>query len=136
MPIQESAAGDLAIRAPSSSIPEIHRLSLSINSLIASLHGVEERRQELMADLAHELRTPVTVIYGYVEMFEDGLAVSPDITRQMLTEMARFQRLISDMLELSKVEAGHFPLSLNSFQLAPVVKSVLTMLKEQAAQAR
>jgi hypothetical protein len=40
------------------------------------------------------------------------------------------------MLELSKVEAGHFPLSLNSFQLAPVVKSVLTMLKEQAAQAR
>lgn len=134
--VRQAAAGDLATRAPSSSIPEIHRLSLSINSLIASLHGVEERRQELMADLAHELRTPMTVIYGYVEMFEDGLAVSSEITQQMLAEMGRCHRLISDMLELAKVEAGHFPLFLDSFQPLPVVRSVLTMLKEQAAQAQ
>jgi signal transduction histidine kinase len=133
--VRKAAAGDLASRVPSSSIPEIHRLSLSINSLIASLHGVEERRQELMADLAHELRTPVTVIYGYVEMFEDGLVVSPEITQQMLTEMERFQRLIADMLELSKVEAGHFPLFLDTFQFLPLVESVLTMLKDQATQA-
>lgn len=133
--VRQAAAGDLTQRAPSSSIPEIHRLSLSINSLIASLHGVEERRQELMADLAHELRTPITVIYGYVEMFEDGLAVSPEITQPMLSEMERLERLIRDMLELSKVEAGHLPLYLESFQPLPVLHDVLQMLREQASQA-
>ncbi|WP_017301688.1 sensor histidine kinase [Nodosilinea nodulosa] len=133
--VRQAAAGDLATRVPSSSIPEIHRLSLSINSLIASLHGVEERRQELMADLAHELRTPMTVIYGYVEMFEDGLAVSPEITQPMLTEMERLEHLIADMLELSKVEAGHLPLYLESFQPVPVLRDVLQMFREQAVLA-
>jgi signal transduction histidine kinase len=135
--VRQAAAGDLATRAPSSSIPEIHRLSLSINSLIASLHGVEERRQELMADLAHELRTPITVIYGYVEMFEDGLAVSPEITQANAHRngaMSSADQLIC--WNSAKVEAGHFPLFLDSFQpLANGESCVLAMLKEQAAQA-
>lgn len=133
--VRQAAAGDLVTRAPASHIPEIHRLSLSINSLIASLQGVEKRRQELMADLAHELRTPMTVIYGYVEMFQDGLPVSPEITQPMLSEMERLERLIADMLELSKVEAGHLPLNLESFQPVPVLRDVLQMLSEQASLA-
>jgi signal transduction histidine kinase len=133
--VRRAAAGELSVRVSPSQIPEIHRLGISINGLITSLQGVEERRQELMADLAHELRTPLTVIYGYVEMFEDGLAVTPESTQPMLKEMERIQRLIQDMLELSKIEAGHLPIFWNTFEPLPIVESVLKMLQDQAMQA-
>jgi len=82
----------------------------------------------LTSDLAHELRTPVTVIHGYLEMLNDSvMEITPEIRCQLLQEAGRLQRLISSLLELSKVEAGYLPLNLQSYLPQPLMQEVLSI---------
>ncbi|MEX0269564.1 sensor histidine kinase [Leptolyngbyaceae cyanobacterium UHCC 1019] len=129
-------AGDLAMRIPACSIPEIHRLGMSFNNLAASLEGVEQRRRELTSDLAHELRTPVTVIHGYLEMLNTGkIAFHPNIGSQMVQETDRIQRLVNNVLELSKLEAGYLPLQLQALQPFPILNRVATTFESECLKA-
>lgn len=125
--IRRFASGELNVRVPSSRIPEINRLGMSFNHMAVSLQNSEQRRRELISDLAHELRTPVTVIHGYLEMLDEGVTeLTPKIRRQMLQETGRLQRLINDLLELSKVEDGHLSLNFCSFSPCPLIKNLLS----------
>ncbi len=129
-------AGDLATRIPACNIPEIHRLGMSFNNLAASLEGVEQRRRELTSDLAHELRTPITVIHGYLEMLNNGrIAFHPDIGSQMIQETDRIQRLVNNVLELSKLEAGYLPLHLQALQPSPLLNRVATTFEAECLKA-
>ncbi len=124
--MQAFAAGDLTARAPHISIPEINRFANSFNHLAISLQGVEDRRRELTSDLAHELRSPITVIHGYLEMLSAGMTqITPDILGQMSQEIERLMRLVDDLLELSKVETGYLPLQLEPLPLAPLLKEMI-----------
>jgi signal transduction histidine kinase len=130
--IQIFQTGDLTMRVPACSIPEIHRLGMSFNHLAASLQGVEQRRRELTSDLAHELRTPVTVIHGYLEMLNAGkIAFSSTIGKQMLEETDRIQRLVNHVLELSKLEAGYLPLHLQELPPLPILNRVVTTFEAE-----
>ncbi|MDX2239716.1 MAG: HAMP domain-containing sensor histidine kinase [Leptolyngbyaceae cyanobacterium bins.302] len=134
--IQTFQSGDLTVRVRPSSIPEIHQLGLSFNNLASSLEGVEQRRRELMSDLAHELRTPVTVIHGYLEMLNtDKIPFNPTIGSQMSQETERIQRLVNNVLELSKLEAGYLPLQLQPLQPVPILNHVLTMFEPECLKA-
>lgn len=134
--IHEFQAGDLTMRIPACAIPEIHRLGMSFNNLAASLEGVEHRRRELTSDLAHELRTPVTVIHGYLEMLNTGkIAFHPDIGGQMVQETDRIQRLVNNVLELSKLEAGYLPLQLQVLQPFPILNQVATTFEAECLKA-
>ena len=130
--IHSFQTGDLATRIPACDIPEIHRLGMSFNNLAASLEGVEQRRRELTSDLAHELRTPVTVIHGYLEMLNNGrIAFHPDIGSQMIQETDRIQRLVNNVLELSKLEAGYLPLQLQVLHPSPILNRVATTFEAE-----
>lgn len=136
MALQTFQSGDLAVRVPPCSIPEIHRLGLSFNHLAASLQGVEQRRRELTSDLAHELRTPVTVIHGYLEMLDTGrIQFNPTIGSQMSQETQRIQRLVDNVLELSKLEAGYLPLHLQTLQPVPLLNHVITLFEAECLKA-
>ncbi|PZV17898.1 MAG: two-component sensor histidine kinase [Leptolyngbya sp.] len=129
-------SGDLSMRIPACSIPEIHRLGMSFNNLAASLEGVEQRRRELTSDLAHELRTPVTVIHGYLEMLNTGrIAFNPAIGGQMVQETDRIQRLVNNVLELSKLEAGYLPLQLQALQPVAILNRVATTFEPECLKA-
>ncbi len=130
------AAGDLTARAPHISIPEINRFANSFNHLAISLQGVEERRRELTSDLAHELRSPITVIHGYLEMLNAGMTqINPSILGQMSQEIERLMRLVDDLLELSKIETGYLPLQLQPLPLAPLLKEMITNFTPASLQA-
>jgi signal transduction histidine kinase len=134
--MQAFATGDLTARAPHISIPEINRFANSFNHLAISLQGVEERRRELTSDLAHELRSPITVIHGYLEMLNAGMTqMNPDILAQMAQEIERLMRLVDDLLELSKIETGYLPLQLQPLYLAPILKEMVTTFKAASLQA-
>ncbi|MEH1778420.1 MAG: HAMP domain-containing sensor histidine kinase [Nostoc sp.] len=125
--MQAFATGDLTARAPHISIPEINSLANSFNHLAISLQGVEERRQELTSNLAHELRSPITVIHGYLEMINVGMTqITSNILGQMTQEIERLIRLVDDLLELSKVETGYLPLELQPLPLEPLLKEIVT----------
>ncbi len=134
--MQAFATGDLTARAPHISIPEINRFANSFNHLAISLQGVEERRRELTSDLAHELRSPITVIHGYLEMLSAGMTqMNRDILAQMTQEIERLMRLVGDLLELSKLETGYLPLQLQPLPLAPLLKEIITNFTPASVQA-
>ncbi len=134
--VRSFASGNLTARVPDSPILEINRLSMSFNHMAISLQGVEERRRELMSDLAHELRSPITVIHGYLELINTGVAhLTPDIQAQMSQEAARLIRLVNDLLELSKIEDGYLPLQPQVIALAPILKGLVTTFTAASLQA-
>jgi len=126
------AAGELNARLPKSDIPEINRLGASFNSMAASLEGVEARRRELIGDMTHELRTPLTVVRGYLEELADGeIEPSPEIYQQLAKETKRLERLVNDLQELSKAEAGYLPINMQSVNLRPLLESLVNRFADQ-----
>jgi hypothetical protein len=129
---QKFAAGKLNARLPKSEIPELNRLGVSFNSMAASLEGVEARRRELIGDMTHELRTPLTVVRGYLEELADGeIEPSAEIYHQLAKETKRLERLVNDLQELSKAEAGYLPINIQSVNLRPLLESLVQRFTDQ-----
>lgn len=107
------ASGRYAERVPVTSDDEIGLLAASFNTMATSLEATERRRLELVGDVAHELRTPLATIDGYLEGIEDGIIKPRDETWAMLRgETARLSHLVDDLQELWRAEARQVPLSL------------------------
>jgi len=119
------SAGQMDSRVPSIAIPELNRLGQSFNRMADDLEGVEQRRRELVSDLTHELRTPLTVLEGYLEGLEDGtFDASPDIYGRLTKETRRMRRLVEDLQELSKLEAGYLPIDAQAFDISPLLEAI------------
>jgi signal transduction histidine kinase len=129
---QKFAAGDLAERVPGSDIPELNQLSVSFNSMASSIRDVEQRRRELISDLTHELRTPLTVVRGYLEELADGrIDGTPELYLRLIRETRRLERLIHDLQELSKAEAGYLSIDCKSLNLRPLLVSLVERFADQ-----
>jgi histidine kinase len=117
---RQIADGDYHARVPSASADEIGELAASFNSMAQALEETEQRRTRLIGDVAHELRTPLSTIRGYLEGgLRDGVVQpSDELWEQLDHAAARIQRLVLDLEELSRVESGS--ISLNVQSLAPV----------------
>ncbi|MBN4002287.1 HAMP domain-containing sensor histidine kinase [Nostoc sp. LPT] len=129
---QKFAAGQMDARLPVSDIPELSGLSTSFNRMAASLEGVEARRREVIGDMTHELRTPLTVVRGYLEELADGeIEASPEIYRRLAKETRRLERLVNDLQELSKAEAGYLPINIQRVNLHPLLESLVEKFSDQ-----
>ncbi|OLP16717.1 two-component sensor histidine kinase [Leptolyngbya sp. 'hensonii'] len=129
---REFSTGNLQARLPESEIPELARLANSFNHMAVNLEGVEQRRRELIGDLTHELRTPLTVLQGYLEGLADGtIDPSSDIYQRLARETTRLKRLVDDMQELSKAEAGYLPINLQPIDLPPLLASMIAKFSDQ-----
>ncbi|MEH2239256.1 sensor histidine kinase [Nostoc sp.] len=129
---QKFAAGQMDARLPVSDIPELSGLSASFNRMAASLEGVEARRREVIGDMTHELRTPLTVVRGYLEELADGeIEASPEIYRRLARETRRLERLVNDLQELSKAEAGYLPINIQQVNLRPLLESLVEKFTDQ-----
>ena len=126
------AAGHMDERVPPSEILEIQRLASSFNRMAADLEGVEEHRRELIGDLTHELRTPLTIIYGYLEGLADGtVSPEPELYQRLAGETTRLQRLVNDLQELSKLEAGYLPIQAQAIALCPLLCGLVRPFADQ-----
>ncbi|MFD2692174.1 two-component system histidine kinase PnpS [Sporolactobacillus shoreicorticis] len=103
---------------------------------ITAIKKLENTRKDFVANVSHELRTPVTSLVGFAETLIDGAIDDKELRDQflhiMLHEGRRLQSLITDLLELSKIEREHFKLQLSQVSLSNVLDSVLFMLKGKA----
>jgi signal transduction histidine kinase len=126
------AAGHLDERVPPSEIIEIQRLASSFNRMAADLEGVEEHRRELIGDLTHELRTPLTIIHGYLEGLADGTVLpEAELYQRLAGETTRLQRLVNDLQELSKLEAGYLPIQAQAVDLCPLLTGLVRPFADQ-----
>ena len=110
-------------------LDELARLALSFNQMAARLEQTEARRLELIGNVAHELRTPLSSIKGYMEGLIDGVLPAGAATFQhVYREADRLQRLVHDLQELSRVEAGAFELNLQPTPVLDLVEAVTARL--------
>jgi signal transduction histidine kinase len=129
---QKFASGQFDARLPVSDIPEFNRLGISFNRMADSLEGVEVRRKELIGDMTHELRTPLTVVRGYLEELADGeIEPSLQIYQQLIRESKRLERLVNDVQELSKAEAGYLPINLQPVNIYPLLEALVQKFSDQ-----
>lgn len=129
---QDFAAGNWLERMPESEIPELNQLRLSFNHMASSLEDVEKRRRELVSDLTHELRTPLTVVRGYLEELASGeIEATPELYLSLVGETRRLERLTRDLQELSKAEAGYLSIDLKSFNIHPLLESLVSRFSDQ-----
>ncbi|MEM9265316.1 MAG: HAMP domain-containing sensor histidine kinase [Cyanobacteria bacterium P01_F01_bin.13] len=129
---QRFAAGDWAARVPPSDIPELHQLGHSFNRMASELERVEQQRRDLVGDLSHELRTPLTIVRGYLEALSDQkLPATPETYERLMRETQRLQRLVEDLQELSKLEAGYLPIQQQTLALPPLIRQVTQRFQDQ-----
>lgn len=125
------AAGHYAERvpAPPDDPQELADLAQSFNAMATSLEATERRRLELLGDVAHELRTPVAAIEGYLEGLLDGvIAPSDQLWAKLDAEAGRVHRLIEDLQDLSRAEAHQMPLAVRPTDPAVVAKAAAERL--------
>ncbi|MEV6343874.1 HAMP domain-containing sensor histidine kinase [Actinoplanes sp. NPDC051851] len=118
------AAGDRSVRIPTRGPTEAARLADAINQLAAALQVSEAREREFLLSVSHDLRTPLATLRGYAEALTDGVIEAEDTVatgQVMLTEAERLERLVSDLLVLSRLEAGDLPLDVTGVDLAALV---------------
>ena len=104
---QKLGQGDLAQRVPASVPGELGQLAHTFNTMAENLQEAEKRRRNLVADVAHELRTPLSNIQGYLEAVKDGLlqpnAATINIIHQQVLHLVR---LVEDLRVLALAESG------------------------------
>lgn len=111
---------------------ELNRLALSFNQMAAKLEKTEQMRRQLIGDVAHELRTPLSTIKGSMEgLLDDVLPASKETFRNLHREADRMQRLAQDLQELSRVEAGAYELQVASVDISDVAQSTVERLWAQ-----
>lgn len=119
------AQGFYRERTKIASDDEIAQLSQSVNQLADALDQTERRRLSLLADVTHELRTPLATIGGYMEGLIDGVVrPSPETFSLILHESNRLQRLIEDLELLSRVEAGQLPVVARSTDIRRLIDAM------------
>jgi histidine kinase len=125
------AAGEYDQRVPEPVELELAALATDVNALAATLETTERRRAELVAEVAHEMRTPLTTIDGYVEGILDGVFEPSEETLTAIgEETARLKRLAADLGALSRADEG-FDLHRSPVDLARLATDVAERLRPQ-----
>lgn len=116
---QRTAEGDYSARVPQTHLgPELDRLTRSFNAMAARLDETEQVRRRLLADLAHELRTPLASIRATLEAVADGVLPMDETSMTTLTDqVARLERLVGDLSAVSRAEERR--LDLHALTLSP-----------------
>lgn len=109
---QRVAQGQLGHQVPVRTQDELGELAASFNQMSSDLARMTQQRRQMTADIAHELRTPLSVVLGYTEALSDGkLPGTPAVFETMHGEARLLSHLIDDLRTLSLVEAGELPLN-------------------------
>ena len=115
---------------------ELAELAQDVNTLAQALAETESRRVRLLGEVAHEIRTPLTVIDGYVEAMIDGvLPAAADELSQVSEEVRRLRRLSEDLTTLSKAEEGQLVMVRQEVDIRTIVTTAVERLRPQADDA-
>jgi two-component system sensor histidine kinase BaeS len=128
---QRIADGHYDERVKASGGDELGQLANRFNQMAEKLYQVESMRRQLIGDVSHELRTPLTAIKGSMEGLMDGVLPATDETYQQIHQEAdRLNRLVDDLQELSRVEAGAYELDLRPMNLAPLLETLTKRFRQ------
>jgi signal transduction histidine kinase len=129
------AGGDYSVRVQEKGPPEIHSLMRSFNSMAGRLQVSDQQRRNMLADISHELRTPITVIQGNVEGILDGLYPADEARlKSIIEETQILSRLVDDLRTLALAESGALHLKHEPTNLGELIRDAVSGFETQAKE--
>jgi len=126
------ATGSYHERVPTPEEEELAAVASDINALAQTLEATEQRRVQLISEIAHELRTPVATLKGYLEGLLDGVfEPDPETLAAGIRETARLERLAGDLSALSRAEEGRVDMKAEPIDLGQLADEVAKRLRPQ-----
>jgi Signal transduction histidine kinase len=120
------ANGDYSRRVRATGRDEVGELATAFNRMAADLAAADQQRRELIANVSHELRTPISALRAVLENVVDGVTEPDSVTmRTALTQAERLGRLVTELLDLSRIDAGALPLRRQVFEVAPLLAETI-----------
>jgi signal transduction histidine kinase len=132
------ANGDFSKRVPVMSNDEIGELSVLFNKMTDSLSRTEKTGRSFVANVSHELKTPMTTISGFIDGIIDGTiddSKSEYYLKIVSDEVKRLSRLVQSMLNLARLESGENPLKYTQFRLSDTVLSVAISMEQRITES-
>jgi two-component system sensor histidine kinase BaeS len=129
------ADGDLSARVPEKGPPAVRAVATAFNDMAERLARQEKQRRELMADIAHELRTPLSVVQGRLEGLIDGVYPSDASHLEPLLEETRvLTRIVDDLRTLANAESGVLTLEKESTDIGMLLRDAADAVHDEAAR--
>ncbi|MGB9757381.1 MAG: sensor histidine kinase [Candidatus Bipolaricaulaceae bacterium] len=129
------AKGDLAHRVVVRTKDEIGKLAEAFNRMAEALQRLEAARRQFLADVAHELRTPLSVIRGNLEALLDGaFPLTPESLAPVYEETLHLGELVEDLRTLTLADTGHLPLEKEEMEIGELVAEVVEAVRPVAAE--
>ena len=128
------ARGNFSFRAPETGSRETRALAKSFNEMAVQMESLETSRRDFIANVSHELRSPLTSIQGYLQGIQDGTFPPEDQGKYLsvaLEETQRLSKLVSGLLNLSRIERDDIPLNYTDFDLNELARRVLITKEAQ-----
>lgn len=129
------ASGDYSVRVEEKGPPEVYALMRGFNSMAEQLQASDRQRRNLLADISHELRTPITVIQGNVEGILDGVYPADEARlKSVIEETQLLSRLVDDLRTLALAESGALQLKREPTDLAGLIRDTVSNVTLQAEE--
>lgn len=133
------AKGDFSTRVTVCGHDEIAELGQAFNNMAESLDNFEKMRNSFLANVSHDLRTPMTTIAGFIDGITSG-AIPPEKHDYYLgiisAEVHRLSRLVSDLLDISRLESGERKFNFVSFDIAEMARIILISFEQKISEKR
>nr|WP_239575336.1 HAMP domain-containing sensor histidine kinase [Actinokineospora baliensis] len=128
------ARGDYSRRIRVTARDEVGELGRAFNQMSADLEAADRNRRELIANVSHELRTPIAALRAVLENVVDGVSEpNPATMRTALAQAERLSRLVTELLDLSRIDAGAHPLPREDVEVEPLLAEVVAEAEVNAA---
>ncbi|MBN1978517.1 MAG: HAMP domain-containing protein [Anaerolineae bacterium] len=130
------ARGESGTRAPVSGPAEVRALAHSFNQMANQVEAAQRSQRDFVANVSHELKTPLTSIQGFSQALLDGAASTPEATtraaRVIHSEAERMRRMVDELLILARFDAGQMKLARAPVEISPLLQSCIEKLAPQA----
>ena len=118
---------------------EVQDLTRAFNSMVKRVNSTQRSQRDFVANVSHELKTPLTSVQGFAQAILDGTADTPEARKQaaqiIYDEAGRMHRMALDLLDLARFEAGTADLKMSSVDMGPLLRGVIEKFALQAQKA-
>lgn len=133
------AAGKFDVRVPVRGSDEVAELALTFNNMAESLDNYDDMRNSFMSNVSHDLRSPMTSISGFIDGILDGV-IPPEQHQYYLqlvsSEIKRLSRLVSSLLDLSRIQAGERKFNMEEFDVCETARQIIISFEQKIEAKR
>ncbi len=131
---REFAAGKFDVRVDVSGNDEVAELADGFNKMAGALQNSEETRRLFLANVSHDLRTPMTTIIGFIESIQSGAIpqeMVPHYLEVISSEVKRLSRLVADLLDITKIQAGERKFTMAPFDICRMAREIIVSSEQR-----